>query len=145
MFGRGLLVMLLLNGTQGCSFYQIRKLLIFTASVATGYGQPPATHYDWTLSPHGSNVANFQLPEEAEARLVIERYCNKVTQALYTNECDPVGLPSDMERSNLTRFLASDLQELEARLRKHTNPTCKLAVLSLPSLRAMIETVAVAY
>lgn len=106
-----------------------RGLLTLNASVATGYGQPPSTHYDWTLSPHNAKVASFQLPEEAEARLLIERYCNKVTQALYTNDFDPVGLPSDAERSNLTRFLASDLQELETKLSTHTNTTCKLALL----------------
>ncbi|KAG7006876.1 hypothetical protein G7Y79_00012g032120 [Physcia stellaris] len=91
--------------------------------VATGYGQPPATHYDWTLAPHGLKEGSFKLPEEAEARLLIERFCNKVTQILYSNDSDPVGLPSDIERSNLMRFLATDLQELEATLKSHTNPT----------------------
>ena len=94
-------------------------------SVATGYGQPPNTHYDWTLGFHGPNEASYQLPEEAEARLLIERFSNKVTQAIYSNDLDSVGLPSDTERSNLMRLLAGDLQSLESQLRSHTNPTCE--------------------
>lgn len=105
--------------------YQSNRQINAILSVATGYGQPPATHYDWTLAPHGLKEGSFKLPEEAEARLLIERFCNKVTQILYSNDSDPVGLPSDTERSNMMRFLANDLQELQATLKSHTNPTCK--------------------
>ncbi|KAL8786673.1 MAG: hypothetical protein Q9195_008109 [Heterodermia aff. obscurata] len=91
--------------------------------VATGYGQPPISYYDWTLGPHSANDISFRLPEEPEARLLIERFCDKVTQALYTKYADPVGLPNDTERSSLMKLLKSNLQELEARLKTHTNPT----------------------
>ena len=93
-------------------------------SVATGYGQPPISYYDWTLGPHSSNESSFQLPEESEARLLIERFCDKVTQTLYSKYADPVGLPNDTERSTLMKLLMSNLQELEARLTTRTNPTC---------------------
>ena len=98
--------------------------LTVTASVATGYGQPPSTHYDWTLAAHDSAVPSFQLPEEAEARLLIEQYCNQVTKALYANEFDPLGLPSEFERSGLMSILASDLKKLESKLKTHSNHTC---------------------
>lgn len=103
----------------------MRVSLIVTASVATGYGQPPSTHYDWTLAAHDSAIPSFQLPEEAEARLLIEQYCNQVTKTLYANEFDPLGLPSEFERSGLMSLLASDLKKLESKLKTHSNHTCQ--------------------
>ncbi len=96
--------------------------------VATGYGQPPSTVYDWTLAPVSPNVTSFKLPYEAEARLLIEKFCNKVTKSIYSNENDPVGLTSDLERSILTRILVQDLEDLETKIRSSGSPTCKLAV-----------------
>lgn len=84
--------------------------------VATGYGQPPSTFYDWTLVPSGWSETNFQLPEEVEARLNIERFCNKATRSFYTNRMDPVGLVSDEQRSVMSEFLARDLEEIEEKL-----------------------------
>ena len=99
------------------------------ARVATGYGQPPATVYDWTLAPTSSNATNFKLPYEAEARLLIERFCNKVTKSIYSNENDPVGLTSDAERSILIRFLVQDLENLEAKLKCDGSLTCESATM----------------
>ncbi len=96
--------------------------------VATGYGQPPSTVYDWTLAPVSPNATSFKLPYEAEARLLIEKFCNKVTKSIYSNENDPVGLTSDLERSILTRILVQDLEDLETKIRSSGSPTCKLAV-----------------
>lgn len=60
---------------------------------------------------------NFKLPEGIKPRLEIERFCNKVTKALYTNERDPVGLRSDQERSTLISFLSRDFDDLEQKLK----------------------------
>ncbi|KAL9631657.1 MAG: hypothetical protein Q9164_005768 [Protoblastenia rupestris] len=84
--------------------------------VATGYGQPPSTFYDWTLAPSGVFEPGFILPKDAQNRLLIERFNNKVTEALYRNRSDPVGLASDEERSTLTKFLAQDYDEVERSL-----------------------------
>ncbi|KAL9099774.1 MAG: hypothetical protein Q9163_004773 [Psora crenata] len=84
--------------------------------VATGYGQPPSTFYDWTLTPSGVFEPGFILPNDAQNRLMIERFSSKVTEALYRNYSDPVGLASEEERSTLTKFLAQDYEELERRL-----------------------------
>ena len=84
--------------------------------VATGYGQPPSTFYDWTLAPFGVFEPGFILPKDAQNRLLIERFNNKVTEALYRNRSDPVGLASDEERSTLTKFLAQDYDEVERSL-----------------------------
>jgi hypothetical protein len=81
--------------------------------VSTGYGQPPSTIYDWTLSSNDSSDPNFKLPGEIRSRLEIEEFCDKITRALYTNRRDPVGLTSDRERSTLLSFLSRDFDELE--------------------------------
>ncbi|KAJ5750373.1 hypothetical protein N7533_007401 [Penicillium manginii] len=86
---------------------------IVAQRVSTGYGQPPSTIYDWTLSSNDSSDPNFRLPGEIRSRLEIEEFCDKITRALYTNRRDPVGLTSDRERSTLLSFLSRDFDELE--------------------------------
>ncbi|RJE18482.1 Transcription factor [Aspergillus sclerotialis] len=86
---------------------------IVAQRVATGYGQPPSTLYDWTLSSSDTADQNFKLPENIRSRLEIEKFCDKVTKVLYTNRRDPVGLCSDQERSALISFLSRDYDELE--------------------------------
>ncbi|KAL8845752.1 MAG: hypothetical protein Q9198_011356, partial [Flavoplaca austrocitrina] len=90
-------------------------------TVATGYGQPPSTVYDWALVPSASNGTNYQLPEEVEIRLSIERFCNKVTRSFYTNKMDPMGLVSDEQRGIMSDFLAHDFEEIESKLRPNTS------------------------
>ncbi|KAL2814543.1 hypothetical protein BDW59DRAFT_154346 [Aspergillus cavernicola] len=94
---------------------------IVAQRVATGYGQPPCTIYDWTLSSQESMDPNFKLPELIRHRLDIEKFCDKVTKALYTNRRDPVGLCSSQERSTLTSLLSRDLDELETQLKPHND------------------------
>lgn len=74
------------------------------------------TLYDWTLSPLGATDPGLVLPREVEHRLSIERFCNHVTEALYMDKADAVGLVSDRDRSILTKFLASQYKELEQKL-----------------------------
>ena len=85
--------------------------------VSTGYGQPPTTFYEWTLTPSGPNESSFRLPLEAEGRLLIEKFSNNVTKALYSNPSDPVGLANDNERSVLTTFLQREYDDLEVKLK----------------------------
>lgn len=84
--------------------------------VATGYGQPPSTFYDWTLAPSGAHEPSFKLTDDAYGRLLIETFSNKVTKALYSNRLDPVGLVSDSERLVHTTFLAREYEDLEHKL-----------------------------
>ena len=100
-----------------------RCLLLISRRVATGYGQPPSTLYDWTLSWSESVDPNFKLPEGIKPRLEIERFCDKVTKALYANQRDPVGLCNDQERSSLISFLSRDFDELEQRLKPQNDCT----------------------
>ena len=87
--------------------------MLICIRVATGYGQPPSTFYDWTLSQSAAIEDGFRLPSDAEGRILIEKFSNKVTKALYSNHADPVGLVNDSERSVLTRFLTRDYETLE--------------------------------
>ncbi|CAD6593619.1 MAG: hypothetical protein ASARMPRED_007738 [Alectoria sarmentosa] len=84
--------------------------------VATGYGQPPSTFYDWTLASSGAHEPSFRLPDDVYGRLLIEKFSNKVTKALYSNRLDPVGLVSDNERSVHTTFLTREYEDLEQKL-----------------------------
>ena len=92
--------------------------------VATGYGQPPSTFYDWTLAPSGAHEPNFRLCDDVYGRLLIEKFSNKITKALYSNRLDPVGLVSDNERSVHTTFLAREYEDLEQKLQLHGPCTC---------------------
>lgn len=82
--------------------------------MATGYGQPSSTLFDWTLS---SSEADFRLPPEMKAQLDVEKFCDKISKALYGNRRDPVGLLSDEERRVMVTVLTNDFEELESQLR----------------------------
>ena len=84
--------------------------------VSTGLGQPPSTIYDWTLVPTGKTDPGFLLPQETEHRLLIERFNNKVTKALYMSQSDPVGLTSEQNRQVLTEIFAAEYRELEQKV-----------------------------
>ncbi|KAL1974360.1 hypothetical protein VTN31DRAFT_4564 [Thermomyces dupontii] len=86
--------------------------------VATGYGQPASTLYDWTLGASQNVDANFQLPPDIRARLQIEQFSDKVTKALYSSRRDPVGLLGDLERAAFVSFLSRDFDDLESQLRQ---------------------------
>jgi hypothetical protein len=106
-------------------------------SVATGYGQPPSTVYDWTLDPLGFDEANFKLPPEMERRILIERFCNKVTQTLYSNRLDPVGLADESQRSVFMTFLARELEDIEQKLRGE-DVSCMCAKICNLNLSALL-------
>ena len=72
--------------------------------------------YDWTLEPSTLKDPSYLLPEELSHRIQIERFCDKVTKALYSNPSDPVGLTKADERHILCNLLAQDFNELEARI-----------------------------
>lgn len=115
MCGHGLLAMLWHSGTYYYfAHLHIQKLNV--KRVATGYGQPPSTFYDWTLAPSGAHEPSFRLSDDVYGRLLIEKFSNKVTKALYSNRLDPVGLVSDDERSVHTTFLSREYEDLQQKL-----------------------------
>ena len=90
--------------------------------MATGYGQPSATFYDWTLVTSATRESSSRLPDEVDARLRIEIFADKVTKALYRNHLDPVGLADSNQKSALTTILNMDFEDLKDRLKPHLNP-----------------------
>lgn len=97
--------------------------ILIIIRVATGYGQPSSTFYDWTLSQSATNDSGFRLPPETERRLLIEKFSNRVTKTLFSNHSDPVGLVKGNERSVLIRFLSREYEELEQTIR-HYDTSC---------------------
>ncbi|KAI9673585.1 MAG: hypothetical protein M1817_002221 [Caeruleum heppii] len=95
---------------------------IVAQSVATGYGQPPSTIYDWTLKSSFDKEISYRLSEELELRLRVEKFCDEVTKGLYSNTNDSVGLTEDKTRASICRFLASDFEELQATVLAHGSP-----------------------
>ncbi|KAK5948633.1 hypothetical protein OHC33_010392 [Knufia fluminis] len=85
--------------------------------IATAYGQPAQTLYDWTLGPKPiESNPSYELPAETYTRLQIERFVDKVSRTVYSNPNDPVGLPDDHTRYQLVQLLSQDLKDLEQKL-----------------------------
>lgn len=81
-------------------------------SVATGYGQPPSTIYDWALEPASLKAADYRLPEELKVRLRIEKFCDRVTRSLYNGRPEPSEFLS-MDKLLLVGILENELREME--------------------------------
>ncbi|KAH6669258.1 hypothetical protein B0J14DRAFT_115451 [Halenospora varia] len=86
---------------------------IVAQSIGTGYGQPASTLYDWTLAVRPGEDGPFTLSPELEARLQIERFCDKVSKEMYSNVSDPRGVAGDEIRAMLTRVYRRDFGELQ--------------------------------
>ena len=100
---------------------------IVAQRIATAYGQPPITIYDWTLGPRPiENNPSYQLPEPILNRLLIEKFVDRVTRTLYMNDKDPVGLTTDQDRAQYVKLLLDHLEHLEDQLRKDSSPITKI-------------------
>lgn len=87
---------------------------IVAQTIGTAYGQPASTLYDWTLATKGVNEDQLGLSAELEARLEIERFCDKVSKEMYSNASDPRGVAGDEHRAMLMRVYRRDFAELQA-------------------------------
>lgn len=87
---------------------------IVAQTIGTGYGQPASTLYDWTLAIRPGENGPFQLSAELEARLQIERFCDKVSKEMYSNASDPRGVSGDEHRAMLMRVYRREYNELQA-------------------------------
>jgi len=86
---------------------------IVSQSIGTGYGQPASTLYDWTLAIRPGDDGPFVLSPELEARLQIERFCDKISKEMYSNKSDPRGVAGDEMRAMLTRVYRREYNELQ--------------------------------
>ncbi|GAO15252.1 hypothetical protein UVI_02006600 [Ustilaginoidea virens] len=87
---------------------------IVAQNVGTGYGQPASTLYDWTLALRPGDDPSLHLSTDLEARLQIERFCDKVSKEMYSNASDPRGVAGDEHRAMLMRVYRRDYGELQA-------------------------------
>lgn len=99
--------------------------------VGTGYGQPALSTYDWTLATiNGPGIETrpegYTLPREMNARLRIEQYVYQVTEGLYNNDSDPVGLAPEQNKSSLVSVLAKSLEDLKQSFRDLSEMSGKL-------------------
>ncbi|KAJ5928198.1 transcriptional regulator family: Fungal Specific TF [Penicillium verhagenii] len=85
---------------------------IVAQNVATGYGQPPSTMYDWALEPASLKDADYHLPTDLAIRLRIEKFCDRVTKALYSSKPEP-GEFISVEKLVVVQILESELREME--------------------------------
>jgi hypothetical protein len=81
-------------------------------SVATSYGQPPSTIYDWALEPASLKDADYHLPENLAIRLRIEKFCDRVAKSLYSSKPEPAEFVS-AEKLVIVQILESELKEME--------------------------------
>ena len=100
---------------------------IVAQTIGTGYGQPASTLYDWTLTIRPGDSGPFSLGPELEARLQIERFCDKVSKEMYSNASDPRGVAGDEHRAMLMRVYRREYGELHAAvLSRSVSPTTTL-------------------
>jgi len=90
-----------------------QKLTGIIDSVATGYGQPPTTIYDWALEPASLRDADYRLPDDLAIRLRIEKFCDRVTKSLYSSKPEPAEFMS-VDKLVVVQILESELKEMEA-------------------------------
>ncbi|TVY67517.1 Regulatory protein LEU3 [Lachnellula suecica] len=94
---------------------------IVAQNLGTGYGQPASTLYDWTLAVRPGEQGPYRLSGELEARLQIERFCDKVSKEMYSNASDPRGVAGDDLRATLTRVYRREFGELQASILSDQN------------------------
>ncbi|EAW09222.1 transcription factor domain-containing protein [Aspergillus clavatus NRRL 1] len=85
---------------------------IVAQNVATGYGQPPGTIYDWALEPASLRDAEYSPSEDLRTRLRIEKFCDRVTKALYNGKPEPTEFISS-EKLLIVQLLEGELREME--------------------------------
>lgn len=100
---------------------------IVAQSLGTGYGQPASSLYDWTLAVRAGDAGPFSLSPELDARLQIERFCDKVSKEMYSNASDSIGLAGDELRAMLIRLFKRDHNDLRALVtRSNVSPLVEL-------------------
>ncbi|KAJ6132873.1 transcriptional regulator family: Fungal Specific TF [Penicillium samsonianum] len=85
---------------------------IVAQNVATGYGQPPSTIYDWALEPASLRDADYRLPDDLAIRLRIEKFCDRVTKALYSSKPEPAEFIS-ADKLVVVQVLECELRDMD--------------------------------
>ncbi|KAB8207397.1 hypothetical protein BDV34DRAFT_192183 [Aspergillus parasiticus] len=88
---------------------------IVAQNVATGYGQPPGTIYDWALEPASLQDADYHPSHDLQTRLRIEKFCDRVTKSLYSSKPEPAEFISS-EKLLIVQLLENELRDMEVDL-----------------------------
>ncbi|KAF5862691.1 hypothetical protein ETB97_011329 [Aspergillus alliaceus] len=88
---------------------------IVAQNVATGYGQPPGTIYDWALEPASLQDADYHPSHDLQTRLRIEKFCDRVTKSLYSSKPEPAEFIS-AEKLLIVQLLENELRDMEVEL-----------------------------
>ncbi|KAE8377185.1 hypothetical protein BDV26DRAFT_264046 [Aspergillus bertholletiae] len=86
---------------------------IVAQNIATGYGQPPGTIYDWVFEPSSLQDAGYYPSEDLRTRLYIEKFCDRITKSLYNSKPDPTEFIKP-ERLLIVQLLENELRDMEA-------------------------------
>ncbi|KAB8360615.1 hypothetical protein FH972_024352 [Carpinus fangiana] len=108
---------------------------IVSQAISTGYGQPPKSIYDWTLTslsetPIGSAATSSSLPGDLYWRLQIERYCNKISQKFYNNRTNDIGITEAEQRNAFMSLLELEYGELQRKVALLNSPVVQLHLLA---------------
>ena len=97
-------------------YYTWAACNIVAQRVSTGYGLPPNTMYDWTLTSGEGKEASFSLHEDVKARLKVEMFSNEVSRELYGWRLDPLGIASPERKREVVTELDRLLDQIEKEL-----------------------------
>ena len=100
---------------------------IVAQRIATSYGQPAMSIYDWTLAAKSSSEwPNYDLPPHLYNRLLIEKFSDRVSKTLYSEDQDSVGPGVEQHRTTYVLFLSKELEELESQIGDDHSPITAL-------------------
>ncbi|GAB1205771.1 hypothetical protein APSETT445_004450 [Aspergillus pseudonomiae] len=98
---------------------------IVAQNVATGYGQPPGTIYDWALEPASLQDADYHPSHDLQTRLRIEKFCDRVTKSLYSSKPEPAEFISS-EKLLIVQLLENELRDMEVDLGRDISSKSRL-------------------
>ena len=79
-------------------------------------GQLPNSPFDWTID-RACEIGNmYTLPDELRFKLVIQRYCHRVTKTMWNISYDPITVHLSDRRSSFTELWGNDIAMLENEL-----------------------------
>ena len=79
-------------------------------------GQLPNPPFDWTID-RACEIGNmYTLPDELRFKLVIQRYCHRVTKTMWNISYDPITVHLSDRRSSFTELWGNDIAMLENEL-----------------------------
>lgn len=94
-------------------------MLIHTKSMTLVFGYPPIlSHFDWTMERACEVGNSHTLSDGLRYRLMILKFCHRVSTVMSSNNANSLGLPSENEHFLIMNLLEREFSELEGQLAK---------------------------